>query len=62
MRVEESGEENDGITMRKRAKEEEETERRMWEEELGTFKRNRDKNEVDRIIRVEQRMRIRREE
>jgi hypothetical protein len=48
--------------MRKRAKEEEESERRMWEEELGTCKKNREKNEMGRIIRVEQRRRTGREE
>jgi hypothetical protein len=35
--------------MRKRAKEEEESERRMWEEEFGTCKKNREKNEGRRM-------------
>jgi hypothetical protein len=30
----------------------------MWEEELGTCKKNREKNELERIIRVEQRRRM----
>jgi hypothetical protein len=34
----------------------------MWAEELGTCKMNREKNEVERIIRVEQRRRMGREE
>ncbi len=34
--------------------------RRMWDEELGTCKKNREKNEVGRIIRVEQRRRMER--